>query len=299
MSRALRDLIGLLDLEPIEHNIYRGLNRDIRTGRIFGGQVLAQSLVAAQRTVEDDVVAHSMHGYFILPGDLDVPVVYFVDRLRDGRSFATRRVTAIQHGRAIFNMSCSFQRAEEGLSHQADMPEVPPPEELEPEIEMVRAMADRIPAAQRAVLTQDRPLDIRPVERVDLFDPEPREPVRHIWMRARGDVPEQALHHQALLAYASDYGLLGAALQPHGRSHRQPEVMAATLDHALWLHRPCRMDEWLLYAIDSPASGGGRGFARGSFFTRDGTLVASVAQEGVIRVRDAGGTSPRSGGGSS
>ena len=292
MSKALSDLIGLLELEPIEYNIYRGRNRDIGTGRIFGGQVLAQSLVAAQRTVEDDVVAHSMHGYFILPGDLDIPVVYFVDRLRDGRSFATRRVTAIQHGRAIFNMSCSFQRAEEGLSHQAGMPEVPPPEDLQPEIERIRAVADRIPAEQRAVLTQDRPLDIRPVETIDLFDPAPRDPVRHIWIRALGDVPGQPLHHQALLAYASDYGLLGAALQPHGRSYREPDVMAATLDHALWLHRPCRMDEWLLYAIESPASGGGRGFARGSFFTRDGTLVASVAQEGVIRVRRSEGGAP-------
>jgi len=285
MSYTIEDLVRLMELEPIEHNIYRGQNRDIGTSRIFGGQVLAQSLVAARRTIDDERVAHSMHGYFILPGDLEVPVVYFVDRLRDGRSFTTRRVTAIQHGRAIFNMSASFQVPEEGLSHQAEMPDVPPPEELESELTQIRGMADRIPERLRDVMTQDRPIDFRPVQPLDPFDPAPREPVRHVWFRTVGDMSDDPLHHQAVLAYASDYGLLGASLQPHGLTFRDPSVMAATLDHSLWFHRPCRVDQWLLYAMDSPALTGGRGFSRGSVFSRDGTLVASVAQEGVVRVR--------------
>lgn len=281
----IEDLLDLLDLEPIEYNIYRGQNRDIGTRRIFGGQVLAQSLVAARRTIEEDRVAHSMHGYFILAGDLDTPVVYFVDRLRDGRSFTTRRCTAIQYGRAIFNMSASFQAPEDGPHHQESMPDVPPPEELPSELEILRSMSDRIPDDLKRVVLQDRPLDFRPVERIDPFDPSPREPVRHLWIRTTGTMDDVPLHHQAVLAYASDYGLLGAALQPHGLSFRQPNVMAATLDHSIWFHRPFRVDDWLLYSIDSPVSGGGRGFARGSFFNRAGELVASVAQEGVVRVR--------------
>ncbi len=283
-SYSVDDLLDLLELEPIEHNIYRGRNRDIGSGRIFGGQVLAQALVAARRTVEADRPAHSMHGYFILPGDLEVPVVYFVDRLRDGRSYTTRRVTAIQHGRAIFNMSASFHRLEEGPSHQASIPEVPPPEELRPELELIRAQADRIPEELRPILTQDRPLDYRPVDPVDPFAPEPRPPLRQAWVRTVGTVDDDPLHHQAVLAYASDYGLLGAALQPLGRTFRDPDVMAATLDHAIWFHRPFRTDEWLLYAMESPVACGGRGFTRGTFFTRQGELIASVAQEGVLRV---------------
>ncbi|MGH7475112.1 MAG: acyl-CoA thioesterase [Longimicrobiales bacterium] len=279
-----RDLVRLLDLEPIEYNIYRGTNRDIGSGRIYGGQVLAQSLVAARRTIDEDRAAHSVHGYFILEGDLSLPVVYFVDRLRDGRSFTTRRVTAIQHGRAIFNMSASFHRAESGVVHQADMPDVPAPEALRPELDILRELADRLPAAARPILTQDRPLDIRPVEAMDPgFDPGPRPPLRHLWMRAIGDVGDELLLHQAILAYASDYGLLGAALQPHGLSYRRDDVMVASLDHAIWFHQPLRVDEWLLYTVESPAAFGARGFARGTFHTADGRLVASVAQEGLIR----------------
>jgi acyl-CoA thioesterase II len=277
-----RDLLEVLDLEPLEHNIYRGHSRDIGTGRIYGGQVLAQSLVAASRTVDEDRPIHSMHGYFILPGDMDAPVVYFVDRLRDGGSFATRRVTAIQHGRAIFNMSASFHREESGVEHQTPMPDVPGPEGLTPEVELLREMRDRIPAHLREVLTQDRPLDIRPVDPVDPFDPEPHPPVRHVWVRARGEVSER-LDHYAILAYASDYGLLGAALQPHGITFRRSNIMVASLDHAIWFHRPFRVDQWLLYAMESPATGGARGFARGSFYTRDGVLIASTAQEGLVR----------------
>ena len=279
------DLLQLLDLEPLEVNIYRGLNRDIGSGRVFGGQVLAQALVAAQRTVEEERTAHSLHGYFILPGDLAAPIVYFVDRLRDGGSFTTRRVTAIQHGRAIFNMSASFHAAEQGLEHQIPMPDVPPPEDVESDLDAIRARAAEIPPELRKVLTQDRPIDFRPVEFIDPFDPQPAPPVRHMWVRANGELPDEALSHQAVLAYASDYGLLGTALQPHGRTYRRPGLQVASLDHSLWLHRPCRIDDWLLYVIDSPVSAGALGFARGSIFTRDGVLVASVAQEGLMRPR--------------
>jgi acyl-CoA thioesterase II len=280
---ATDELIYLLELEPLEHNIYRGTNRDIGTGRIYGGQVLAQSVVAASRTVEEDRPIHSMHGYFILPGDLKAPVVYFVDRLRDGGSFATRRVTAIQHGRAIFNMSASFHKEEKGLEHQSAMPEVPGPEELTPEVELLRGMKDRIPAHLRGILTQDRPLDVRPVNPVDPFDPEPHPPVRYVWIRSLATV-ESPLHHRAILSYASDYGLLGTALQPHGVTFRRnEELMVASLDHAIWFHREFRVDEWLLYSMESPITGGARGFSRGAFYTRAGVLVASVAQEGLVR----------------
>jgi acyl-CoA thioesterase-2 len=285
MSFPLRELLDLLDLESLEVNIYRGRNRDIGTGRVFGGQVLAQALVAARRTVDGPRDAHSLHGYFILPGDLAAPIVYFVDRLRDGSSFSTRQVTAIQHGRAIFTLSASFQVAERGYEHQAPMPNVAQPEDLVNELELIRGMADRIPESLRKVITQDRPIDFRPVSPIDPFHPEKREPVRHLWLRAVDRLPDDPLIHQAVLAYASDYGLLGTALLPHGLAPRSPAIQIATLDHAFWAHRPFRADEWLLYAMDSPAAAGARGFTRGSFFTRDGVLVASVTQEGLMRPR--------------
>jgi acyl-CoA thioesterase-2 len=286
MPYTINDLLDLLDLEPIEFNIYRGTNRDIGSGRVFGGQVLAQALVAAQRTVEEARTAHSLHGYFILPGDLNVPIVYFVDRLRDGKSFTTRRVTAIQHGRAIFNMSVSFHIQEPGFEHQLPMPDVPPPESLPSELELIRAGAHKAPEELRKVLTQDRPIDFRLVEDIDPFDPKKQPPVRHMWIRAIGRMPDDPLSHQAVLAYASDYGLLGTALQPHGKSYRRADIQVASLDHSLWLHRPCRLDEWLLCVMDSPMTAGARGFARGTIFTREGQLVASVAQEGLTRPRD-------------
>jgi acyl-CoA thioesterase II len=285
MSKPLTELLSLLDLEPLEVNIYRGRNRDIGTGRVFGGQVLAQALVAARRTVDDPREAHSLHGYFILPGDLAAPIVYFVDRLRDGSSFSTRQVTAIQHGRAIFSLSASFHITEGGYEHQTPMPDVPPPEELSNELDLIRGMADRIPESHRKILTQDRPIDFRPVAPIDPFHPEKRPPVRHLWLRAVDRLPDDPLTHQAVLAYASDYGLLGTALLPHGVAPRSPALQLATLDHAFWAHRPFRADEWLLYAMDSPAAAGARGFTRGAFYARDGTLVASVAQEGLMRPR--------------
>jgi len=288
MAYTAEDLLHLLDLEPIEHNIYRGQNRDIGTMRVFGGQVLAQALVAARRTVEDERDAHSMHGYFILPGDLEAPIVYFVDRLRDGKSFTTRRVTAIQHGRAIFNMSASFQVREPGPDHQEAMPSVPPPEAVARELDYIRGIAERIPESLRPVLTQDRPLDFRPIDPVDPFAPTARAPFRYMWVRAEGTMPDDTLSNQAVLAYASDYGLLATSLLPHAISIRTPGVQVATLDHAIWFHRPFRADDWLLFAMNSPSAYGARGFSRASIFTRDGQLVASLAQEGLTRVREPG-----------
>ena len=285
MPGPIDDLVALLDLEPLEVNIYRGYNRDVGTGRVFGGQVFAQALTAAQRTVDDGRTAHSAHGYFILPGDLKAPIVYFVDRLRDGSSFTTRRVTAIQHGQAIFNLSASFHREESGHEHQTAMPVVEPPENVAPELELIREMAARIPEPLRPVLTQDRPIDFRPVTPVDPFDPQPRPPVRHVWFRSMGELPDDQVLHQAVLAYASDHGLLPTALQPHGLSLRSPGMQLASLDHSVWMHKPFRVDEWLLYTMDSTVAAGARGFVRGSIYTRDGTLVASVAQEGLMRLR--------------
>jgi acyl-CoA thioesterase II len=285
-TSSLDTLVDLLALEPLEVNIYRGANRDLGSGRVFGGQVFAQALVAARRTVDDNREAHSAHGYFILPGDLEAPIVYFVDRLRDGNSFTTRRVTAIQHGRAIFNLSASFHVAEPGLSHQThDWPTVPQPESLTPELELIRRRAGTIPEELRDVLTQDRPIDFRPVAPIDAFAPEPREPVRHTWFKAVGTLPDDPIIHQAVLSYASDHGLITTALHPHGVSFRTPGMQLASLDHSVWLHRPFRADEWLLYTMDSPIASGARGFTRGAIYSRDGTLVASVAQEGLMRMR--------------
>ncbi len=246
MSAQLDELLELLDLEPLEVNIYRGRNRDIGSTRVFGGQVFAQALVAARRTVDEPREAHSVHGYFILPGDLDAPIVYFVDRLRDGKSFATRRVTAIQHGQAIFNLSASFHRDEEGLAHQPAMPAVPDPESLPSELTLLRGMASLIPERYRDTWTQDRPIDFRPVDPTDPFHPVASAPERQLWFRAAGTMPDDPILHQAVLAYASDYSLLTAALLPHAVAYREPTLQLASLDHALWLHQPFRADEWLL-----------------------------------------------------
>ncbi len=282
MPTPLTTLLNLLDLEPLEVNIYRGVNRDLGTGRVYGGQVFAQALVAAKRTVDDDArEAHSAHGYFILPGDLKAPIVYFVDRLRDGRSFTTRRVTAIQHGQAIFNLSASFHVKENGPAHQSPMPEVPHPDTLVPELDLIRERAGAIPEPLRSVLTQDRPIDVRPIEP---SGDESRLPLRRAWFRAVGHLPDDLSTHQAILAYASDYGLLVTALSPHGIKYRAPGLQLASLDHSLWMHRPFRADEWLLYTTDSPVTNGARGFVRGTIHSQSGELVASVAQEGLIRM---------------
>ncbi len=282
MSDPLHDLIRDLSLERLADNRFRGQSRDVGQGSVFGGQVLGQALSAAAQTVSERSV-HSLHAYFLLAGDPHEAIVYEVERIRDGRSFATRRVVALQHGRAIFNMAASFQVREAGVEHQSAMPEVPAPETLTSKAAQARRLAPQVPEKLRRFLLLERPIEFRPVHPVDLLDPEPRSPRREVWLRAAGSLPDDPVLHQAVLAYASDFSLLGTALLPHGLSFLQKQVQAASLDHAMWFHREFRADEWLLYAMDSPSASNGRGLARGSFFTRDGRLVASVAQEGLMR----------------
>jgi acyl-CoA thioesterase II len=286
MSRAIDDLLAILDLEQLEHNLYRGRSPQVGWQRVFGGQVIGQALVAACRTVEGRH-PHSLHAYFLLPGDPKVPIIYEVERLRDGRSFTTRRVKAIQHGQAIFAMSVSFQRDEPGLDHQARMPDVPRPEDLPDEAQIKAGVMPLMPDPVRAYYERERPIELRPVEFTRYLSREPMEPAFNVWIRATGRLPESPAIHQCVLAYASDMTLLDSSLIAHGRTVFDGSIQAASLDHALWFHRPFRADEWLLYAQDSPSASGARGFSRGLIFSRDGTLVASVAQEGLVRDRSA------------
>lgn len=285
MSRVLEDLLALLRLEPIEENLFRGQSQDLGFRQLFGGQVLGQSLSAASQTVPSERRVHSLHGYFLRPGDALLPVVYTVDRVRDGGSFTTRRVVAIQKGQPIFTMTASFQGAEPGFHHQASMPNVPGPEALRPDTELWRDRAQLLPEKVRDKWLGDKPVEFRPVNPVDPFAPQPREPVHHVWFRAAGPLPADPQVHTWLLAYASDFNLVLTALQPHGFSVMQPNIQAASLDHALWFHDEVQAGEWLLYAMESPWAGGARGLSRGQIFSRDGRLVASVAQEGLLRVR--------------
>ena len=287
MASAVQDLIDILDLEPLEVNLFRGRSPQSGWQRVFGGQVIGQALVAACRTV-DDVSArppHSLHAYFLIGGDPKVPIIYQVDRIRDGRSFTTRRVLAIQHGQAIFSMSVSFHVDETGLSHQFAMPDVPRPDELPSEAEFKKQLATLMPEAVRRYYERERPLELRPVEYNRYAGAKLAGDRFHVWVRATGRLPDEPAIHQCVLAYASDMTLLDAALVAHGRTVLSDEIMAASLDHALWFHRPFRADEWLLYAQDSPNLAGSLGFARGLIFASDGTLVASVAQEGLVRER--------------
>ncbi len=283
MDAVLEDLIHLLRLERIEDNIFRGDSRDIGSAQVFGGQVLGQALSAAHHTVEGRV-AHSMHAYFLRRGDMNAPIVYDVDRARDGRSFAVRRVVAIQHGRPIFNMSASFQVPEEGLEHQAAMPEVPPPESLRDSLEIAAEIIDVLPEKMRRFHTERRPFEFRPVRPPNFLKPEKLPPVKHVWVRAVDRLPDDPNLHRNLLAYVSDYELLGTSTLPHGLRWGPGNVQMASLDHALWFHRAARVDDWLLYTFDSPNASGARGYSRGQFYTRDGVLIASSAQEGLVRV---------------
>ena len=289
MPSAVEELLEILDLEPLEVNLFRGRSPQSRWQRVYGGQVIGQALVAACRTVEDVAgrPPHSLHAYFLLGGDPKVPIIYEVDRIRDGRSFTTRRVLAIQHGHAIFTMSVSFHVSEEGLSHQIAMPDVPPPEALPDETVMKARVFPRMPEPVRRYYERERPIELRPVELERYLGEKPKGGRFHVWIRATGALPESPAIHQCVLAYASDMTLLDAALIEHGRSVFDTDIMAASLDHALWFHRPFRADEWLLYAQDSPNLSDARGFSRGLIFARDGTLVASVAQEGLLRQRRA------------
>lgn len=284
MTSAVDSLLSILDLEPLERNLFRGRSPQVGWQRVFGGQVIGQALVAACRTV-DGRSPHSLHAYFLLPGDPKVPIIYEVDRLRDGRSFATRRVLAIQHGAAIFAMSASFQTDEKGFDHQIAMPDVPMPEELPSEQEIKQSILPLMPEPVRAYYAKERPIELKPVEFDRYATREKRQPSFNVWIRTTGRLPDDPAVHQAVLAYASDMTLLDSSLIAHGRTVFERSIQAASLDHAFWFHRPFRADEWLLYAQDSPSATGGRGFSRGLIFNRQGELVASVAQEGLVRDR--------------
>jgi len=286
MSSAMQELLDILNLEELEHNLYRGRSPQVGWQRVFGGQVIGQALVAAQRTVAADRPVHSLHCYFILPGDPAVPIIYEVDRIRDGGSFTTRRVVAIQHGRAIFALSASFHREEQGFEHQMPMPEgVPAPESLRPQREFLAALGDEVPENIRRYWQRERAVEIRPVNVEHYTTHEALPPYQHVWMRANGPVPDDPALQTAMLAYFSDMTLIDTITFPHGRSVFDAGLQMASLDHAMWFHRPTRLDDWLLYTQDSPSSRGSRGLARGSIYSRDGVLIASVAQEGLMRMR--------------
>jgi len=285
MSTVLADLLQLLDLERLEINLFRGLSRDIGSPQVFGGQVLGQALMAASRTVGPERAVHSLHSYFLRRGDFDAPIVYEVDRSRDGASFTNRRVVAIQHGQQIFHLSASFQLPEEGPDHQVEAPAVTPPEELPDLTATVRRRLQDLPDQRRRFWERDRPFEFRSVEAID--DGRARPGVRHIWFRLAGQCPDDAVLHRCLLAYVSDFHLLETATLPHGLSFHTGHVLLASLDHGMWFHRPFRIDDWLLYALISPSSSGARGMAFGRIFDRAGRLVASTAQEGLMRVREA------------
>jgi acyl-CoA thioesterase-2 len=282
MNQLLDDLIKVMTLERLEMNLFRGESRDIGSPQVFGGQVLGQALVAATTTAEGRTV-HSLHAYFLRRGDFNSPIVYEVDRALDGKHFSSRRVVAIQHGRQIFNMSASFQSHESGLDHQAPAPQVPPPESLADLESHYRSVADVLPAAARRILEQKRPFEFRPVQAPDHLNRGKSAPLKHIWFRAVDRLPDDEALHRSLLAYVSDFHLLDTALKPHGVSVISPKLAIASIDHAMWFHRSVRVDDWLLYAIDSPSASGARGFTRGSVYALDGRLVASAAQEGLIR----------------
>jgi acyl-CoA thioesterase-2 len=282
-SPVLDELLNLLKLEPIEENIFRGQSQDLGYGSVFGGQVLGQALSAAYRTVPPERRAHSLHAYFLRPGDARKPIVYNVDCIRDGKSFTTRRVVAVQKGRPIFNLAASFQIEERGFDHQAPAPETAGPDGIASELELATRHADRIPAAIREKILCRRPIEIRPVDPVNPFAPDKRPPFSHSWIRAAGGLPDDPAVHQYLLAYASDFSLLATTMLPHGHTFWEPQMQVASLDHAMWFHREFRMDDWLLYAMDSPNACRARGLSFGKVYTRAGVLVASVAQEGLIR----------------
>ena len=284
-SAPMANLIATLDTEKLEENLFRGESPQIGWQRVFGGQVIAQALIAAQRTVDDNRQVHSLHSYFMRPGDPLVPIVYQVERIRDGASFCTRRVVAIQHGKAIFSMSASFQIFEDGFNHQIKMPDVTPPEKLMSEEQMQAAFLSKAPASIRNYWSNKRPIEIRPVSLTHYISKEKLEPQQDIWVRAVGDVPDNPRLQSAILAYLSDMTLLDTSLYAHGTTIFDPSIQVASLDHAMWFHRPCRLDDWLLYTQDSPSASGARGLTRGNIFTRQGELVASVAQEGLIRKR--------------
>jgi acyl-CoA thioesterase-2 len=282
---ALDALLATLDLEPLEDNLFRGPRGNEGWQRVFGGQVLGQALVAAGRTVGPGRPVHSLHGYFLLAGDPARPIVYDVERIRDGGSFTTRRVKAIQHGRPIFSMSSSFHKAEEGFDHQAAIPAIAPPEELPNPRDVIGRHMEKLPDSMRSYWSREQPIEMRVADLSRYLTREKKSPTQSIWMRANGTLPDDPIVHQAVLAYASDFTLLNTALIAHGKLLFDADVQLASLDHGMWFHRPFRADEWVLYVQDSPSASGARGFCRGSIFSRTGVLIASVVQEGLMRQR--------------
>lgn len=283
MDQQIADLLALLELETLEVNLFRGESRDIGSPQVFGGQVLGQALNAASRTVSGRMV-HSLHAYFLRRGDFKAPIIYQVDRSRDGRSFSNRRVVAIQHGEQIFNMTCSFQVDEPGLAHQVPMPQVPAPEGLADTSRVTPALLEKLPEPVRHLLGTARPFEFRAVGPLDARPVPGHAPSRQVWFRAVAQVPADQTLQRCLLAYVSDFNLLETATLAHGISHLSGRAQVASIDHAMWFHRPLRVDDWLLYAVESPSASGARGFARAHVFARDGSLVASTAQEGLIRL---------------
>ncbi|MFZ5571088.1 MAG: acyl-CoA thioesterase II [Thermodesulfobacteriota bacterium] len=281
---VLSELLKLLKLEKIEETVFRGQSQDLGFGNVFGGQVLGQALSAASQTVPANRSAHSLHAYFLRPGDATRPIVYNVDCIRDGNSFTTRRVVAIQKGRAVFSMAASFQLDETGFEHAEPMPrEIPEPDTLLSELQLAQRVSHKIPLEIRDKILCRKPIEIRPVNPINPFAPEKRLPRRQVWFKSAGRMPDDLAIHQYMLAYASDFGLVSTSLYPHGHSFWEPAMQVASLDHAMWFHRDFRMDDWLLYAMESPSAGKSRGMSIGKIFTREGKLVATVAQEGLIR----------------
>ncbi|EIC82351.1 acyl-CoA thioesterase II [Serratia sp. M24T3] len=287
MSQTLNNLLNLLNLESIEEGLFRGQSEDLGLRQVFGGQVVGQALYAAKQTVPNDRVVHSFHSYFLRPGDSSKPIIYDVEILRDGNSFSARRVKAVQNGKPIFYMTASFQSQEPGFEHQNTMPVVPPPETLMSESEIAQQFAHLIPEKFREKFLGQRPIEMRPVKFHNPLQGHKDLPERAIWIKANGEMPDDLGIHQYLLGYASDFNFLPTALQPHGVGFLEPGMQVATIDHSMWFHRPFRLDEWLLYSIESTSASGARGFVRGQFYTRDGVLVASTVQEGVMRQRQA------------
>lgn len=284
MDPRLADLVKLLALEQLELNLFRGESRDIGGAQVFGGQVLGQALSAASKTVDPARLVHSLHAYFLRRGDFNAPIVYEVDRSRDGHSFSSRRVVAIQHGEQIFTMAASFQIQEEGFDHQIEMPQVPPPEQLPDATQPLKELLDRLPERVRRFADRPRPFEFRMVQPLDYLQPRKAAPSRQVWLKAVSAVPGDETLHRCLLAYVSDFYLLDTSTLPHGANFLSHNIVMASIDHAMWFHRPLRVDEWLLYVLESPSASGARGFARASVFSRDGRLVASTAQEGLVRV---------------
>ena len=283
MKRILSDLLAHLELERLEVNLFRGDSRDIGSSRVFGGQVLAQALKAAMLTLKSRQV-HSLHAYFLRPGDVNAPIIYDVDRARDGLSFSMRRVVAVQHGHQIFNLSASFQKLEEGLDHQVAMPDVAGPDESLSAESIAETLSPAVPQRLVSFFSRKRPIEFRFVDQPDFTVPGQSEPVRHVWFRTVDALPDEPDLHNVLLAYASDFHLVTTVLNPHEIAYHSDKVQMASLDHAMWFHRRVRVDDWLLYAMDSPSTSGARGLARGQIFDRAGRLVASTAQEGLVRL---------------